>query len=889
MGLNPPKWVEARQSSIASLPSSSNGTTPGSSPISSQCSSDEQLHAGMPSMVNEEFPSRFMSNESIPSLDEEGIIRSTGMRLRSCSIGSSPDHSLTASCEDEIVQMNTLYQERFPKATQQMEERLANFIETHRDAGFSDAIKGFAHNQVLEMARDCLAKSQEKLITSNYFHELSENLDKLLTVTREKSPQALAHLSSVIRELLLIVSRPARLLECLEFDPEKFYRRMEETEDQVRGTARIKEGIPRLLITALGHIKLTDFGLSKIGIMSHATNIYEGFVDRETRQFSDKQVFGTPEYIAPEVILSLGYGKPVDWWSMGVILYEFLIGCVPFLGETPEELFAHTVSANIEWPDESDWPVDPQAKNLITGLLQQSPLDRLGTVGAAEVKEHPFFESIDWDSLLRQKAEFIPQLEHEEDTSYFDTRLDRYNHESDADDDDAEGSSLFSSFSSCSPHFMRDKMRDSDNSGSESTPGTPEQEHPRFSSNGSSGNGFPFPAPVTPDPSQAEQAASPLVIRKRRINIMPCFPSPDDSPDTLPPTAFSENGDSTGELSPVKERSYSRGNADSPLIPEASTPTPTSTSAPSTPTKPAPSEKVRKRSEKAVAGKRSSSIVVPPGVRRISKGASASGLSFRIPLDESLLGIQTPSESSTASSREASPNRDSGSLSSFKPPVILRRSRQGFGFTIKTIPVYYGDTDYYTLHHIAVNEGSLAHEAGLRTGDLITHINGESVQGRLHTEVLQMLLSGKDPVSIHATPLENTSIKAGGRRRSAAKAKLTRRTHRVHHGGKGRAGAKSSRNKKKSLSKRVSIKRAVAEAQKALTSQRRVPILHRSLSTCEPPFHNEELSQISSRFGSTSSQPSSPRPIPSNSMHGPPSFHGRIHSLDDVHCSTGSL
>ena len=119
-----------------------------------------------------------------------------------------------------------------------------------------------------------------------------------------------------------------------------------------------------LLITALGHIKLTDFGLSKMGLMSLATNLYEGYIDKETRQFSDKQVFGTPEYIAPEVILRQGYGKPVDWWSMGIILYEFLIGCVPFFGETPEELFGHTVHDEIEWPEEEDWPVAAEAKEV---------------------------------------------------------------------------------------------------------------------------------------------------------------------------------------------------------------------------------------------------------------------------------------------------------------------------------------------------------------------------------------------------------------------------------------------------------------------------------------------------------------------------------------------
>lgn len=111
---------------------------------------------------------------------------------------------------------------------------------------------------------------------------------------------------------------------------------------------------------------------------------------------------GTHEYLAPEIIKGDGHGSAVDWWTYGIFLYELLFGRTPFKGSGNDETLANVVSQSLVFPESP--AVSGNAKDLIMGLLVKEPAERLGSVkGAAEIKQHPFFEGLNW-ALIRSSA-----------------------------------------------------------------------------------------------------------------------------------------------------------------------------------------------------------------------------------------------------------------------------------------------------------------------------------------------------------------------------------------------------------------------------------------------------------------------------------------------------
>uniref|UniRef100_A0A8C6LMS7 Ribosomal protein S6 kinase n=1 Tax=Nothobranchius furzeri TaxID=105023 RepID=A0A8C6LMS7_NOTFU len=160
-----------------------------------------------------------------------------------------------------------------------------------------------------------------------------------------------------------------------------------------------------ILLDEDGHIKITDFGLSKEAI------------DHDKRAYS---FCGTIEYMAPEVVNRRGHTQSADWWSFGVLMFEMLTGSLPFQGKDRKETMALILKAKLGMPQF----LSPEVQSLLRALFKRNPVNRLGAGpdGIEEIKRHRFFASIDWDKLYKKEMRppFKPTVGRPEDTFHFD-------------------------------------------------------------------------------------------------------------------------------------------------------------------------------------------------------------------------------------------------------------------------------------------------------------------------------------------------------------------------------------------------------------------------------------------------------------------------------------
>ena len=139
----------------------------------------------------------------------------------------------------------------------------------------------------------------------------------------------------------------------------------------------------------------------------------------EKESVAEKPILGTPDYIAPEIIEGIEHTKGVDWWAVGVMAYELLVGITPFGASVQATVFDKILNRRLKWPPNIGYGEDdmtPEAKDFIDKLLQVDPQKRLGL---AQIKAHPFFHGIDWQNIRKQKALYVPKVDNISDMRNF--------------------------------------------------------------------------------------------------------------------------------------------------------------------------------------------------------------------------------------------------------------------------------------------------------------------------------------------------------------------------------------------------------------------------------------------------------------------------------------
>ncbi|XP_075677869.1 serine/threonine-protein kinase tricornered isoform X2 [Dermatophagoides pteronyssinus] len=195
-----------------------------------------------------------------------------------------------------------------------------------------------------------------------------------------------------------------------------------------------------LLLDARGHIKLSDFGLCTGMKKSHRTEFYRDLSQAKPSDFTSSPMdskrraeswkknrrqlaystVGTPDYIAPEVFKKTGYGASADWWSLGVIMYEMLIGYPPFCSETPHETYQKVMNWRDTLVFPPEVPISNEARDLILRFCNDNDR-RIGSHhGIDEIKQHSFFKGVDWEHIRERPAAIPVEVKSIDDTSNFD-------------------------------------------------------------------------------------------------------------------------------------------------------------------------------------------------------------------------------------------------------------------------------------------------------------------------------------------------------------------------------------------------------------------------------------------------------------------------------------